>query len=89
MSLSNKPFWVTLIELFNLGVTVELEVAELTRYFNYSLDVPITVKRHFNYNVYVPVSVKRHFVDSLDVAINGKRHFALARILRWMIRRLE
>jgi microcystin-dependent protein len=67
-----------LIELFNRGVAEELEVAELTRYFNYGLDVPITVKRHFNYNVDVPVSVKRHFVDSLDVAINVKRHFAFS-----------
>ena len=56
----------------------ELEVAELTRYFNYSVNVPISVKRHFNYSVDVPVSVKRHFVDSLDVAINVKRHFAFS-----------
>ncbi|MGD0643788.1 MAG: phage tail protein [Candidatus Bathyarchaeia archaeon] len=67
-----------LIELFNRGGAVELEVAELTRYFNYSLDVPITVKRHFNYSLDIPVSVKRHVVDSLDVAINVKRHFAFS-----------
>jgi microcystin-dependent protein len=59
-------------------VAVELEVAELTRYFNYGLDVPITVKRHFNGDLDVPVSVKRHFVNSLDVAINVKRHFAFS-----------
>jgi len=59
-------------------VAVELEVAKLTRYFNYSLDVPITVKRHFNYNLDIPVFVKRHFVDCLDVAINFTRHFAFS-----------
>ena len=64
--------------MFNHGVAVELEVANLTRYFNYVLDVPITVKRHFNYDLDVPVSVKRHFVNSLDVAINVKRHFAFS-----------
>jgi microcystin-dependent protein len=66
-----------LIELFNRGAG-ELKVAELIRYFNYGLDVPISVKRHFNYSLDIPVSVKRHFVDCLDVALDVKRHFAFS-----------
>ena len=62
----------------NRQAAVELEIAKLTRYFNYSLDVPITVKRHFNYNLDIPISVKRHFVNSMDVAINVKRHFTFS-----------
>ena len=67
-----------LIELFNRGGASEIVVAELTRYFNYNLDIPITVKRHSTYSLDIPIAVKRHFVDSLDVAINGKRHFAFS-----------
>ena len=52
-----------------------LMLRQLVRYFNYNLDIPITVKRHFTYSLDIAISVKRHFNDSLDVAINGKRHF--------------
>ncbi len=55
--------------MFNRGAG-ELEAAELTRYFNYRLDVPISIKRHFNYSMDVPVSVKRHFVFSTDFEVD-------------------
>ena len=56
-------------------MAVELEVAELTRYFNYGLDVPITVRQHFNYNLDIPITVQSHFNDQLDVPINAIQHF--------------
>jgi microcystin-dependent protein len=67
-----------LIELFNREGANEVVVAGLTRYFNYNLDIPITVKRHHTYSFDIPIAVKRHFTDSLDVAINVKRHFSFS-----------
>ena len=65
-----------LIELFNREGANEVVVAELIRYFNYNLDIPITVKRHHTGSLDISIAVKRHFDDSLDVAIDGKRHFS-------------
>ena len=64
--------------MFNHGGASEIVIAELTRYFNYNLDIPITVKRHNTYSFDIPIAVKRHFTDSLDVAINVKRHFSFS-----------
>jgi microcystin-dependent protein len=72
----NSTFF-PLIELYN-RISGTIPTADVKRYFNYSLDVPITVKRHFNYDLDVPVSVKRHFINSMDVAINVKRHFSFS-----------
>ena len=67
-----------LIELYQSRSRGRLQLQNVTRYFNYNLDIPITVKRHFNYSLDIPISAKRHFVDSLDVAINVKRHFSFS-----------
>ena len=64
--------------MFNHAGASDIVVAALTRYFNYNLDIPITVKRHHTYSLDIPIAVKRHFIDSLDVAINGKRHFGFS-----------
>jgi len=64
--------------LFNHAGANEIVVAQLTRYFNYNLDIPITVKRHQEYSLDIPIAVKRHSTNSLDVAINGQRHFSFS-----------
>ena len=56
----------------------ELVVAEIVWYFNYNLDIPITVKRHYTYSLDFPIAAKRHFTNSLDVAISGRRHFSFS-----------
>ena len=63
-----------LIELYN-RISGTIPTANLKRYFNYNVDVPITVKRHFSYSKEPPISAKRHFDCCLDSAINVKRHF--------------
>lgn len=63
-----------LIELYNRGALSEIVVAQLVRYFNYNLDIPITIGRHLNNSLDIPIAVGRHLSDSLDVAIDGKRH---------------
>ena len=67
-----------LIELYNRARVSE--VAAIVRYFNYNLDIPITVKRHFTNSLDIAIAPKRHFDYSLDVAINGKRHFGYTQL---------
>jgi microcystin-dependent protein len=64
-----------LIELFNRARGIK---AEVTRYFNYNLDIPITVKRHHNSSLDMAIAARRHFNEALDVAINATRHFGFS-----------
>jgi hypothetical protein len=73
----NSTFF-PLIELYNRARVSE--VASIVRYFNYNLDIPITVKRHSTYSLDIAIAAKRHFNDFLDVAINGKRHFGYTQL---------
>ena len=67
-----------LIELFN-RISGTIAIADVTRYFNYNLDVPITVKRHFNlYSGCSNFSQRGILINCLDVAINVKRHFVFS-----------
>ena len=67
-----------LIELYNRARVSE--VAAIVRYFNYNLDIPITVGRHLNNSLDIPIAVGRHLSGSLDVAIDGKRHFGYTQL---------
>jgi microcystin-dependent protein len=56
----------------SLGTT---NTANVTRYFDFNSDVPITVKRHFTESVDIGIMTKRHHTLSSDIPVNAKRAF--------------
>ena len=53
-----------------------LRVAEIIRYFNINLDIPITIKRHPAFSLDIPITVKKHVNESLDIPIYVLRHLS-------------